>query len=442
MKDRIVLNVVLILGFCVNLFAQGSENSTINPQSFVEKTNINLYPSTPYQMEGAGYNGVDVTTFKRYKEVVFMPKGVGNVTDELNTLIDKLSKAGGGKIIISKGNYIIKEVVLKSNIQIIIETGVNIVMDNGKSGKQMLFEIGTEENMSCVENVRLIGLGSPENRPKLILNKYVNTFYRAIDLGYAKNVLIENFTVVDHLTKGAAIAFNPVKINANSANIPENITVSNVSLTGGSIGYGLVQTNVGENILLKNLYCQGGMTCRIESHTGRRYDVGVDNIVIKNVVSQNGKAAVLLQPHSVENGRILVDGATSVGSTWTLFIKEGFVSKESKRKVKGSFAASSTFKNITLISTDSTATLSYKNFKYVPDSLKGFYKNPDFKPVKNDANYQVENGEFSAESAVVGASIAAIFIDATYPLNLPTETEIILTGKIANRLKILKTTKY
>ena len=76
------------------------------------------------------------------------------------------------------------------------------------------------------------------------------------------------------------------------------------------------------------------MTCRIEAHTGRQYDLGVDNIVVKNVASINGKAAVLLQPHSVLNGRVLVDGAKSEGSTWTLFLKNGFVGKDSRRRGK------------------------------------------------------------------------------------------------------------
>lgn len=426
--------------FPVNSFAQKC-CATSNAITLEKTTDTKLFPANPYQSEGAGYNGAELKNIKSSSVVTFSPNGQGNVAEELNTLIDKLSKAGGGKITIPKGDYIMREVFLKSNIQLIIASGVTIKMDNVKKGKQMIFIIGSEPGAPRVENVRIVGLGSPNERPKFILEKYVNTFYRAINIGYAKDVLIENFTVVDNLTKGAAIAFNPVEINESSANIPENITIANVSLTGGSIGYGLVQTNVGKNVLLKNLYCQGGMTCRIESHTGRRYDVGVDNIVIQNVVSKNGKAAVLLQPHSVENGRILVDGAISDGSTWTLFIKEGFVNKESKRKQKGTFAPSSTFKNIGLIATNTTATLSYKNFKYVPDALKGFYKNPDFNPVKNDTNNDTKDGKLEAESAVVGASVAVIFTDATYPLNLPDEKDISLTGETAHRLKVLRPTK-
>lgn len=441
MKNCNIVVLSALMFFSVNSFAQKKCCTASSATPIEQTTDLKLSPASPYQIEGAGYNGAELKNLKSNCVITFLPKGTGNVANELNSIIDKLSKAGGGKITIPKGDYILREVNLKSNILLVIESGTTIKMDNVKKGKQMIFVIGSEEGAARVENVRIVGLGSSENRPKFILEKYVNTFYRAINIGYAKDVLIENFTVVDNLTKGAAIAFNPVEINESSATIPENITIANVSLTGGSIGYGLVQTNVGKNVLLKNLYCEGGMNCRIESHTGRRYDVGVDNVVIENVVSKNGKAAVLLQPHSVENGRILVDGAVSDGSTWTLFIKEGFVSKESKRKQKGTFAPSSTFKNIGLISTNTSATLSYKNFKYVPDALKGFYKNPDFNPVKEDANNQTKDGGLGAESAVKGASVAVIFIDATYPLNLPAESDITLTGETANRLKVLRTAK-
>lgn len=441
MKKHIIVVLSALMFFCANSFAQKKCCSASSATLIEQTTDLQLSPASPYQSEGAGYNGTELKNIKPSSVVTFSPKGTGNVADELNVLIDKLSKVGGGKITIPKGDYILREVNLKSNILLVIESGTTIKMDNVKKGKQMIFIVGSEEGGALVENVRIVGLGSSENRPKFILEKYVNTFYRAINIGYTKDVLIENFTVVDNMTKGAAIAFNPVEIDEASANIPENITIANVSLTGGSIGYGLVQTNVGKNVLLKNLYCEGGMTCRIESHTGRQYDVGVDNVVIQNVVSKNGKAAVLLQPHSVENGRILVDGAVSDGSTWTLFIKEGFVSKESKRKKKGTFALSSTFKNIAMISTNTSATLSYKNFKYVPDALKGFYKNPDFNPVKNDANNDTKDGGLGAESAVKGASVAVIFIDATYPLNLPAESDISLTCETAHRLKVLRTTK-
>jgi len=167
-------------------------------------------------------------------------------------------------------------------------------MDQSIGGKEFLFNMGVTPNQPLVENVKRIGLGTPQNRPKLYLERQGNAFKRAVAFGYAKNVIVENFSIYDEYTKGTAIALNPVQIDEISAHIPENISIANISMTGASIGYGLAQTNTGKNILLKNLVCEGGMTCRIEAHTGRHLDIGVYNIIIKNVVSKHGKAAVLL----------------------------------------------------------------------------------------------------------------------------------------------------
>ena len=180
------------------------------------------------------------------------------------------------------------------------------------------------------------------------------------------------------------------------------------------------------------------MTCRIEAHTGRQYDLGVDNVVIKNVASIRGKAAVLLQPHSVLNGRVLVDIAKAEGSSWTLFLKEGFVGSDSKRRAKGNFDSNSTFTNISLESTDDTATLSYKNFdRYISEALIPLYKTPDFTYIPEDTNHNFSSGVLSNEAPIVGPSVATIFIDASYSMNIPVEDEILLSGKIENRVKIL-----
>ncbi|MGY6649507.1 hypothetical protein [Wenyingzhuangia sp. IMCC45574] len=413
------------------------EIADINPG---DVSDMSLYPSKPYFEEGAGYRGIELEGLSSDRIKTFTAGG--NDSERLNNLIDELNEKGGGKILIQKGDYLFKDIYLKSNIHITIEAGTTIAMDHNrwyKGIKNFLFNVGMVEGKPVVENARVVGLGDVHTRPRIILEKLQEKSYRAIAIGYVKDVLVENFTVDDDLTKGSAVAFNPVKVDDDNAHIAENVTIANISLTGGSIGYGLAQTNVGKNILLKNLSSQGGMTCRIEAHTGRQYDLGVSNIVIKNVASINGKAAVLLQPHSVLNGRVYVDGAKSEGSAWTLFLREGFVAKDSKRRAKGSFSQDSTFKNISLKSTDNNATLSYKNFKYVPSELHHFYKTPEFNPVLNDANYALtDSGDLTNESAIVGSSVAVIFTDASYPMSLPTEEEIVLLGKTENRPKVIE----
>ena len=402
-------------------------------------SDIAIYQSAPYFQDNAGYQGADFGTLPSNRDLTFTHVSGKSDSQALNEMITSLSALGGGKILIEKGDYKFKEVYVESNIHITIAAETIIDMDNSLGGKNFLFNLGFRENLPRVENVRIVGLGTTQTRPKLKLTKFNNTFYRAMAIGYIKDLLIENFTIEDELTKGSAIALNPVEVDADNANIAENVTVANIEMRGASIGYGLAQTNVGKNILLKNLSCQGGMTCRIEAHTGRQYDLGVDNIVIKNVASIHGKAAVLLQPHSVLNGRVLVDLVKAEGSSWTLFLKEGFVGSDSKRREKGNFAPSSTFTNISLESTDDTATLSFKNFdRYISDALIPLYKTPDFTYIPEDANHNFSSsGVLSNEAPIVGPSVATIFIDASYTLNIPAEKDILLTGKTENRVKIL-----
>jgi hypothetical protein len=419
----------------------------INPG---DVTDILIYNSKPYYQNNAGYTENDFINLPPERNLNFVHIVGKSDTEELEKIINELTSKGGGKITIKSGEYTFRDVLLKSNIHITIESGTIIKLENqnegknAKNGKRHFFSLSGSEVNKPLENVRIIGLGSTSTRPKLILEKFFetwgNTFNRAISLGYVKNALIENLSIVDDYTLGAAIAFNPVDINNDNetAQIAENVTITNISLTNGSIGYGLVQTNVGKNILLKNLSSQGGMTCRIEAHTGRKYDLGVDNIVVKNVASIQGKAAVLLQPHSVLNGRVLVDVAKSEGSSWTLFIKEGFVGSDSKRKAKGNFAATSKFTNISMVSTDNNATLSYKNYSFIPTNLKPLYKEPNFVYIPEDSNHKIENGIPGKESPIVGPSIAVIYNDAKYSLSLPEEEELIISGQIENRLKIFR----
>lgn len=424
-----------------------TSNTVINPG---DVSDISVYGALPYFEDDAGYNGTELLNLPPERDVEFKHIDGKSDTVELEKLIDNLSSNGGGKIRIKSGTYTFRDVLLKSNVHITIESNTTITLENqslgqnARNGFRYFFSLSGKEVGKPLENVKIVGLGTPTTRPKLVLEKFRESWgivhNRAISLGYVKHALIENLTIVDDYTSGAAIAFNPVDINDDdlTAQIAENVTVANVSLSKASIGYGLVQTNVGRNILLKNLECEGGMTCRIEAHTGRKYDLGVYNIVVKNVSSKNGKAAVLLQPHSVLNGRVLVDVAKSNGSSWTLFLKEGFVGPDSKRRLKGTFASDSKFSNISLNATDNTATLSYKNFSFIPLIMKPLYNQPNFVLIPEDDNHKIVDGKPSNESPIVGPSIAVVYHDASYPMQLPAERDLVLTGKTANRLKILK----
>lgn len=402
-------------------------------QPYVDVSDIDLFPP---KLDSNDAGSTAENTPGPIKN--FSPSNGKDDSSRLNELIAELTK--GGTINIAAGNYVFGSVHLKSNIRINFAPGVVVKIPEGKDG----FYIGYEPNQPRVENVKFIGLGSISSRPKFILERNGKKMTRLMQLGYAYNVLIQNFTIEDHQTKGAAIAFNPVQIGkTTTANRPEKVTVTNVGLTGGSVGYGLAQLNVGQNITLRNLSCEGGVTCRIESHNGRKYDLGTADLRIFNVSNKNGFATVLLQPHSVENGTITVDGASSYGSAFTAFIVEGFVAKESKRKQVGTFAANSSFKNISMVATDETATLPFKNLKYLNPELNALYSQPNFKIDSPDVNVEFDaQGLPTSNAPLLGPSVAAIYTSAvSYQPQFPALKDISITGKSDFREKILRKPK-
>ncbi|MGA9638242.1 hypothetical protein, partial [Flavobacterium sp.] len=334
-------NIVIVL-FVITFSVFGTKAQDLKSTPYVDVSDIELFPPK-LDMNDAG----SVAENTSGSTINFSHVNGKDDTSRLNKEIDGLTK--GGTINIAAGTYAFNSVNIKSNIRINFAPGVIVKIPAGKDG----FYIGHEPGEARVENVKFIGEGSIATRPKFVLERNDKKVTRLMQIGYAYNVLIQNFTIEDHQTKGAAIAFNPVQIGkTTTANRPEKVTLNNIGQTSASVGYGLAQLNVGKNVTMRNLSCEGGVTCRIESHNGRKYDLGTADLRIFNVSNKYGFSTVLLQPHSVENGTITVDGATSYGSAFTAFIVEGFIAKESKRKSVGTFAANSSFSNISMFSTD------------------------------------------------------------------------------------------
>ncbi|NME72211.1 glycoside hydrolase family protein [Flammeovirga aprica] len=357
----------------------------------------------------------------------------GNVEEDIRNFqkaIDKASKIKGGRIIVEKGNYQLKDIQLKSNVHIRCKEGVVFMPRLDIQPKvQLIFTVGrfADENIS---NVTFIGEGDASQRPRFYYDRSIAVKCRAFTVGKVTNLYLENFTVSDDQTVFSAISLNMRKKGTSKADRPKNVTIKNVSIYDASYGYGLVQGNTGENIWLKNLQSVGGVTARIETHTGREHNVGVDNVVIEDVVCTQGKAAVSLQPHVVDNGIVTVNGAKAIRCEWGVMIKDGFISKKldpAKKWHNGSFAKGSSVKNVEMIHGDMT-TVSRQSKVYIPDSLLELYQ--------DDINPDKETGIGCKQ----GPSIAAI-------LNLAKE-EIIIdastvshTGKRAGERELIVTEK-
>ncbi len=280
----------------------------------------------------------------------------GNADSDIKNFqsaIDTASNLNGGRIIVSHGNYQLKDVMLKSNVHILFKKGVVITprLDQDSIKSQLIFTIGRFANED-ITNVTMIGEGDSINRPLFIHKRNLAIKCRSFTIGKVTNLYIQNFSVSDDQTVFSTISLNLRKKGTTKNDRAKNVTINDISIDNASYGYGLVQGNVGENLWLKNLKAIGGVAGRIETHTGREYNVGVDNVVIEDVMCTNGKAAVTMQPHVVDNGIVIVDGAKTVNCEWGVMIKNGFISKKLNPDIKwtiGTFAPGSRISDIAII---------------------------------------------------------------------------------------------
>lgn len=328
---------------------------------------------------GVGYQGYSQEEIDALQEIR-VPSNTKNITEAINKAIVKASKnkskgKQGGKVIIEKGNYVVGTIVLKSNVHIRLEEGVVLQADQTDPKKikkaKLVFDIGRNE---YVENVSIIGEGTEETRA-IIGYKRESTQQkvggsRAFRLGAAKNVFIQNVTIQDDKTRFSGVVFAFKNKDFTDEGRASNVTVDHVRQINASYGYGLIQANVGKNLLFTNLICSGGVCARIE--TDNRYSkspIGVANVRVENVTSIKGKAAVFLQPHTIINGDVHIDGAHSIGSQMTIEIRPGFEDPEGK----GRFGENSSIKNVSAVYSLNSV-VSFAGRSILPKCLLPYFK--------------------------------------------------------------------
>ncbi len=353
----------------------GKETSIINT---AKKNNDQLNPGI-FIRKGVGYQGPkeeDVNKLPKF----YVDSNVKNFTKRTNELIRKASKSKingikGGVVVIKKGVYLTKELMLKSNVHIRLEPEVVLRADQRDPSKayktKMVFNIGRFE---AVENVSIIGYGNENERP-IIEYKRESAERgkgggRGFSIGAAKNLFIQNVLIKDDETKFSGVSFSFLKNTYTDKGRANNVTVDNVEQTNASYGYGLIQSNTGKNMLFSNLKCSGGVCARIE--TDNRFSkskFGVSNIRVENVMSVRGKAAVYLNPHNLSNGDVYIDGAHSINSSMTIEIRPGFHDTTGKAR----YGKNSSIKNVTAVyGLESTVHFSGK--KHIPKCLLSCFK--------------------------------------------------------------------
>ena len=258
----------------------------------------------------------------------------GKDSEKLNEEINKLSKKGGGIILLSKGKYYLKDIQLKSNIQIKIAKDVVLqpYLDDRSEGKNILmFDLG---NALLVENVAITNYKEDDENSdtwfKIIIPQGNYGGVKVAELGFLHNFKLSGFKIEDSYSKFSSIVSN-LADNGNRNDISQGGIIKNIVATNTHVGYGIIQIQTGKRILCKNLDGQGGITMRVETgakETNLVNEKTVDDIVGRNITVRNGDAAVDLPPHRVDQGRVDIEKIIAYNSTYAVRISAGFLDKK------------------------------------------------------------------------------------------------------------------
>ena len=297
-----------------------------------------------------------------------------NQSELLQEAIDKISKRGGGRLILPKGTYRFAGVFLNSIVLLFI-VKVTVIRPFWPAGKKrVVFTWGgggdTEEGH--IENVSIRGLGGKFIVDYSDRGSVPGEGIRTINCRQVRNFLLSDIYIKDSFTTYCAVIFTPAKDkDARNRAVfrPTDGLVKNLESTNSSPGYGLVQMHAGDTIHFENLKAiGGGVTFRLETGAGG-HNGGVYNITAKNLYCENGSTAVLLGPHKAQNGVVKIDGVTVKSCAFAVTMGPGYVearNKKDKNYKPGIFANGTTVKNVHAIF-GTNAAISLKGLANVPE---------------------------------------------------------------------------
>ncbi len=232
----------------------------------------------------------------------------GDDLTNFNDAMASLSSQGGGIILMEAGDYQMSGIDLESNIHVRMKAGVTIQQTTATN----VFTIG---NRTTATNVSIAGV-SDSDRPliRALQPTAANeSDFRAVKVANAQNFMVSNLNIRDEQTRFSTI---------NSAEGSNEGTIENIKMTGAGPGWGLYQVQSGQNILVRNLDGEGGFTLRLEQDNDD-LPVGIQNLVAENIISRNGRAAVLVAPKSTTNGTVDITNVRSFGSQWAVLSTDG-----------------------------------------------------------------------------------------------------------------------
>lgn len=292
--------------------------------------------------------------------------------------VNDLSGKGGGCLIIPKGTYRFSGIRMKDNVHVLIESGTLIKAYWPEGEIVDVFKFDAEEDFMYVENISVRGIGGRYTIDYTEHGLVRGEGARFVNVGQVRNFLIADAVVLDDRTTYCAIAVGLSKIvdiNQKPRFRPTYGTVKNISIYNSGEGYGLTQLHRADHLYFENLYARGGgITFRLETGGGGIH-AGIHDIYAKNIICEEGRQAVMMGPHTAQNGTVGIDGVTAINCAWAVTIGGGFIDRKHEGVAEarlGRFADDSYVKNIRAVYGEDAIVLTKRIDNYPVESVKKF----------------------------------------------------------------------
>lgn len=344
----------------------------------------------------------------------------------LQFAIDDVSKRGGGNLTIPAGDYCFAEVYMRSNVQLLISSKAtlypyytarthNVIMLHfTPSLQERPNEFVENCSVSCLDEGKQYRVDYSDFAPDSDGNQGLDKVRFAL-ARLARDFTIADANILDHYTKFCGIIFvgakTPDVVGTWEVARPTNGVIRNNSITDASHGYGLCQLHAAENLLFENLRAKGGVTLRLEAHAGA--NVGIYDIYGRNIYNEYGKAALMMNPHIVHQGRFTVENVETKSSAFAVLIRPGFINKDARANHPdaeiGSYASGSQINKIHSTFGTQAQTESKDVWLYEPDMYRYI------KMVEKDPRYsQIEAASYTTVLDNTEGSYSVICTNITH----------------------------
>ena len=344
-----------------------------------------------------------------------LPAANGSSATELQALIDELTALiGGGVLNINAGTYTINSVIdIKSNVHIRVDPSA-IFETVTASARSAMFQAGYANTYAVASNWSI----QSTNGEKFTFNfssMLPNDKIRALQLGNTTNFKISDFLILDNFTKFNGISSGAVgdpDVNGDytqgSAKFPTFGIIENLDIKQAHYGYGLIQCQVGQDILYRNLSGEGGVTLRFESGfegLANRYlqddTPTIERVYARDISCIRGAHALMISPHTMTQGIVDARNITGISCEAAVSAMTGFLSQSKGQKdedtgvplnghTPGTFSEASVISNVSA-NFGTKAQVRGSRLKFVPCTLKEYIS-----VAKNDDDESFESPALAA----------------------------------------------